>query len=301
MPTHHKTDRPDIYRSITESIVAAIEAGAGAFVMPWHRGGTDNAKPENAYTRMEYHGVNVLTLWAAAVSRGYEAGYWASYKQWQQLGAQVREAEWGTPIVFYKRREPSTSPAEHDDEPPRSPMIARASHVFNVAQVVGWQPPPLPCSGSPVAALPTVEAFVGATKAEVIHGGTCAYYHIGRDVITLPDRERFVGTATSSPTEAYAATLRHELVHWSGARHRLDRPLGAGSREAIAREELVAEIGAAFLCADLGVANIPRLDHAAYVADWLRILRGDTRAIFTAAKSASTAARYLHEIALTET
>ena len=113
----------------------------------------------------------------------------------------------------------------------------------------------------------------------------------------MPERSAFVGTPISSPTESYYATLLHELTHWTGAPHRLNRTVGQQfGDEAYAAEELVAELGAAFLCADLGIANEPRADHAAYAANWLKILADDRKAIFNAAREANHATACLHEL-----
>ena len=289
--------RFDVYRAVTDTIIAAIEAGAGNFVMPWHGPGAAVGRPENAYTRMEYHGVNVISLWAQSCLRGFESGHWASYKQWQQAGAQVRLGERGTTIVFFKRLGEDTEEAESEGgAPTRARLVARASRVFNAAQVEGWNPPDAPVRGDVIELSNTADAFIGATGATIEHGGARAYYSVPDDRICIPDRDRFTGTDTSSPTEAYYATLLHELVHWTGAGHRLDRKLGSMGRSELAAEELIAEIGAAFLCADLRISNAPRPDHAAYVANWLQLLRDDTRAVFTASRLASAAATYLHDL-----
>jgi antirestriction protein ArdC len=278
---------------VTDSIIAAIEAGAGEFIMPWHGDGVAIAKPQNAMTKMEYHGVNVLALWAQAYVGGYRSGYWASYKQWQRVGAQVVKGAEGSTIVFFKRIE-GGEPAE--SEQPSIRLVARASRVFNADQVAGWEPPTHPRSYVGAQTLESVETFITATKAEVHRTGSAACYRIRDDYIEMPDRARFTGSPTTSATEAYSATLLHELIHWSGAKHRLSR-FGEGvPKEELAAEELVAEIGAAFLCADLGVSNQPRPDHAAYVAHWLQLLKNDTRAIFTASRLANQAAMYLHEL-----
>jgi antirestriction protein ArdC len=284
--------RFDVYRAVTDSIIAAIEAGAGEFIMPWHGDGVAIAKPQNALTKMEYHGVNVLALWAQAYLSGYRSGYWASYKQWQHAGAQVVKGAEGSTIVFFKRIE--GDPAE--GEPPSVRLVARASRVFNADQVAGWQPPAPSRSYEGARTMESVETFIAATKAEVHRAGRIACYHIRDDYIEMPDRSRFTGSPTISATEAYSATLLHELVHWAGARHRLVRFFEGLSKEELPAEELVAEIGAAFLCADLGVSNQPRADHAAYVAHWLQLLKNDTRAIFTASRLADQAATYLHEL-----
>lgn len=176
-------------------------------------------------------------------------------------------------------------------------LVARASRVFNSEQVAGWAPPPPRTFGSRVEVLASVETFTRATKATITHGGDIACYDVVRDVIKMPVPERFTGSPTSTPSQAYQAVLLHELVHWSGAKHRLDRKLTGLSLTDRAREELVAELGAAFLCADLGIANDPRPDHAAYVDSWLAVLKRDTRAVFTAARQAGAAANFLHDLA----
>ena len=297
MSHSHLEHRFDVYRAVTESIVEAIEAGAGPFVMPWHGAGATQ-RTENAHTRMNYHGVNVLVLWARACLKRFGSGYWASYKQWQEAGAQVRRGEEGTVIVFFKRLdEPDDETDADETERPRGGLVARASRVFNADQVTGWQPPISRHEANPVEWLEAAETFVSATGARVTHGGVEAFYSPSDDAIRMPDRDHFTGTPTSTPTEAYYATLLHELVHWTGAAHRLDRGLVRRGPMEVAAEELVAEIGAAFLCADLQVANAPRPDHAAYVAHWLELLRNDKRAVFTAARLAGTAASYLHDLA----
>ena len=292
VPSH---SRFDVYRAVTDTIIAAIEAGAGAFTMPWHGPGVDIAKPQNALTQMEYHGINVVTLWAEAHGRGFQSGYWASYKQWQSVGAQVVKGAQGSTIVFYKRLEADDQPDNAESQPR---LIARASRVFNADQVAGWVEPSSRYPIGDAEVTETVESFAAATKAQVHRSGTRACYHIRDDYIELPARSRFVGSATSTATEAYSATLLHELIHWSGAAHRLNRDFAAATSKAdIAAEELTAEIGAAFLCADLWVSNEPRPDHAAYVSHWLQLLKHDPRTIFTASRLANQAAMYLHELA----
>lgn len=286
-------DRFDLYRTVTDKIVAAIEAGAGDFVMPWHVSAA-TGRPTNAFTGHGYRGVNVVALWAEAVMSGYGTGWWASYRQWERLGAQVRRGEHGTVIVFYNRVD--TAPTDDLDESDQYRLVARAFRVFNLGQVHGWEPPGA-APVSMVEALAEVEAFVSATKAVVVHGGSRACYRRDDDRIELPARDRFRGSPTSSASEAYYGTLLHELTHWSGAPHRLNRTFGTrfGDND-YAVEELVAELGAAFLCADLGITNEPRADHAAYVASWLEVLNDDRRAIFTAAARANDAVAFLQDL-----
>jgi len=164
-------------------------------------------------------------------------------------------------------------------------------------QVDGWDHP----APQPVSKIETnaqIEAFVEATKADVRHGGYVACYRCHNDTIELPDRERFTGTGTSSPTESYYAVLLHELTHWSGAPRRLNRVYGKRFGDAAyAFEELVAELGSAFLCSSFAITNEPRYDHAAYVSSWLDVLDRDHKAIFTAASHAQRAVEYLSGLA----
>jgi antirestriction protein ArdC len=290
-----ETQKFDLYGAITAKIADAIAAGAGEFVMPWHRSGPGLARPTNAYTGAPYRGVNVVALWAEATMSGFSIGCWASYEQWKRLGAQVRRDQHGAMIVFYKRWE-SEEADENGAAKKRPRLMARASRVFNADQVVGWTPPEAPAH-PPAEALPDVERLLTSTRARVAHGGERACYRLADDTIEMPARERFVGTPTSSPTQSYYAVLLHELTHWTGAGHRLGRTFGEKFGDAAyAAEELVAELGSAFLCADLGVANAPRPDHAAYVGSWLQILKADSKAIFTAASLAHEAATYLQKL-----
>ena len=288
--------RVDVYRAVTEKIVTAIEAGAGEFVMPWHRQGPDIGRPTNAATGNTYRGINVVALWAEAALAPYGSGHWASYLQWQQLGAQVRKGEHGSTIVFYRKIEPEDPPQLFADEEsgPARRFVAKAFRVFNAEQVDGWKPPGRPDIPFGVEALSKVDEFIAATDATIRHGGTMACYRRPEDRIDMPERGLFVGSPTSTPTETYYSTLLHELVHWTGAPHRLDRNFGSRFGDgAYAAEELVAEIGAAFLCADLKVSNEPRQDHAAYLSIWLQILKKDAMAIFKAARLASQASEHL--------
>lgn len=288
-----RVGRRDVYRAITQQIVAAIEAGAGTFTMPWHRD-VGHSQPTNALTGNVYNGVNVIALWAAAQLRGFVSGHWATYKQWRLLGAQVRKGETGSVVVFFKETARAPTDPETGDVEEKPVRYARSSIVFNAEQVDGWQVP-RPVAPDPVTVQHQVEAFVTATAADIRSGGAHAYYQPQADHIQMPARARFTGTATRSATESYYAILLHELTHWTGHVSRLDRDLSGRFGDAgYAMEELVAELGAAFLCAELGISQVPRPDHAAYVAHWLTVMRQDTRAIFTAARHASQARSYLN-------
>ena len=287
--------RFDLYRTVTDKIILAIETGVTAFVMPWHGLGGQITRPANAATEARYRGVNVIALWAQASVSGYHSGVWASYRQWEHLGAHVRKGEHGTVIVFYKKVEGDESSEAHE-EGDRPRLVARASRVFNAEQVEGWNPPEAAVP-SRVEAISAAEGFVTKTQATIRHGGEMACYRRTNDYIEMPYRERFSGTPTSSPTESYYGVLLHELTHWSGASHRLNRVLGKRFGDAeYSMEELVAELGAAFLCADFHIAHEPRPDHAAYINSWLKVLKSDHRAIFTAAGQAQKAVEYLRQI-----
>ena len=280
----------DIHQYVTDSIVAAIEAGAGETEMPWNRAGVATTMPINVSTGKPYNGVNVLMLWAEAEAKGYDSGTWGTYKQWQEKEAQVRKGEKSTSIVFYKEL-PARDTAEDEEEDKR--FVIRSFRVFNADQVDGWKEPDLPTEDL-TQRLDAVEAFIAATGAEIRHGGGRAFYQPSTDTIQMPNRERFTGTATSSATEGYYGVKLHELTHWSGHESRLNRDLsGRFGKEAYAMEELVAELGSAFLCAEHHITPQPRPDHAAYIANWLQVLKDDKRAIFTAASKASQASQYL--------
>jgi antirestriction protein ArdC len=284
----------DVYTQVTDTIISAIEAGAGHWDMPWHRHGVTHTRPMNALTGKRYRGVNVLALWAAAEARGFTTGLWGTYRQWQEKGAQVRKGEKSSLVVFFKELSvDETNPETGETERGRR-LIAKASYVFNATQVDGFALPEPQATANPAEVLTQVEAYVTATGARVAFGGEGAFYRPQTDTIHMPDRTRFVGSGTSSATECLYSTLLHELTHWTSIKTRCDREFGKRfGDDAYAMEELVAELGAAFLCADLGIANTPRPDHAAYISHWLTVLKADKKAIFTAASKASQAVDYL--------
>lgn len=288
------TERRDVHQQVTDNIIAAIEAGAGEWQMPWHRSGKGLNRPVNIDTRAQYRGVNILNLWVAGEVRGYTEGVWGTYRQWQNRGCQVRKGEKGSLVVFYKELEFEDQDSDTGMTSTETRLMARASTVFNAEQVDGYEREPLPVPENPATPIEQAEAFVAASLAVVRHGGERAYYNPNQDFIQMPERERFLGSDTSTPTEAYYGTLLHELTHWTGHKNRCEREFGKRfGDEAYAMEELVAELGAAFLCADIGISPQPRPDHAAYVDHWLKVLKADKKAIFTAASQASKAADFL--------
>ena len=284
--------RADIYQRITDRIAAAIEVGAGKWQMPWHPGadGVAPVLPVNAATGKLYRGVNVIVLWAAAQAEGHPSAVWATYRQWAELGAQVRKGERASPVVFWKisGKEEQDDADEGAEDGHRSRVFARGYSVFNAAQVDGYAAPALPMLPE-AQRIDHAEAFFAALDADIRHGGNRACYVPALDQIRMPPFEAF-----RDPV-AYYATLAHEATHLTGHPSRCARDLsGRFGNESYAAEELVAELGAAFLCADLALTLEPRPDHAAYVASWLKVLRSDKRAIFTAAAKAQAAADWMH-------
>lgn len=296
--TTSSTERFDVHQAITNQIIAAIDAGTGKLQMPWHRSGANIMRPVNVASGNAYRGVNTVALWAAADAFGYDHGLWGTYRQWQDRGAQVRKGEKSSLIVFYREFDSDDAGDQSGDDDRLRRCMARASRVFNIAQVDGYVIDVPTTDDNRVDPIASAEAFITSTGAKISEGGDRAFYNIREDAITMPDRYRFIDTKSGTATEAWYATLLHELTHWTGASHRLDR--GFGERfgdDAYAMEELVAELGAAFLCDDFGISAEPRADHAAYIDSWLRILKGDRKAIFAAASAASRAAEFLITLA----
>lgn len=295
---HSQPPTSDVYQRITDQIVAQVEAGAGEWRMPWHSADA-RGLPVNAVSRKPYRGGNILPLWIAAAAAGYESHEWATYKQWSEAGAQVRKGERSSLVVFWKFRDqedvPDATQPEFNDRASRL-VLVRGYSVFNAAQVEGYAPKQAPQTPE-LERIQSAETFFRRTQATIRTGGGRAFYSPVSDEIVVPRLERFPSAVS------YYSVLAHELTHWTGHETRLDRDLLASAekdqpmrKEDYAREELVAELGAAFLCADLELANQPRKDNAAYVASWLKVLKGDPKAIFSAASKAQYAADYLHAL-----
>ena len=286
----------DVHQEITNRIVDALET-AGECRLPWIRDkGGSMKRPVNIASKNPYNGVNIVSLWVSSLAAGYPSNVWGTYRQWQANGGQVRKGEKASLVVFYKTIDIEQSNEQTGETEQGERMFARASWVFNAAQIEGFIPEaatPIPDAAifDPIA---RAEAFAAATGATIEEGGDMAAFIPAQDMIRMPDRERFVGTETMTAGEGFYSTLCHELVHWSGGKPRLDRDLtGRFGNEAYAMEELVAELGAAFLCGDLGITPELRDDHASYIANWLKVLKNDKKAIFSAASKASEAANWL--------
>ena len=289
------SSKPDIYEQVTAALIAALEEGAhaGEYKMPWHA----LSSPFNTSSGKPYRGINILLLWAAAQKHNYGSNEWGTYRQWQELGGQVRKGEHSSLVVFWKffdTDKEADEPQEESADPKageRPRCMARAYHVFNAAQVDGASPKlhdELPESER----IAHAEAFFEALPGTVLFGGDRAYYALDEDVIHMPLFSQF------KSAEGFYSVLSHEYAHFAAAPSRLNRDLsGRFGDQNRAMEELIAEISAAMLCAHLRLALEPRVDHAPYLASWLKALRNDKRAIFTAASKAQECVTYLQQVA----
>jgi antirestriction protein ArdC len=287
-------DKKELYASVTDEIVKQIEAGAGEWRMPW-RAIADAGEPVNATTGAAYRGGNHLVLGMTAAAQGW-SGYWATYRQWQSVGAQVRKGERASHGVKWSVVECKRGDSDDvvtDDRGRR--LVPYCFGVFAAEQVDGWTIPARPELDTPER-IDGAEQFLAAIGADVRHGGNSAAYSLTGDFIRLPDLEQFTSAVD------YYATSAHEHAHWTGHSSRLDRSLsGKFGSDAYAAEELIAELSAAFTCSRLGISTTPRRDHASYLASWLRVLRADCSSIFTAASKAQAASDFLAERAQART
>jgi antirestriction protein ArdC len=285
----------DVYTRVTDRIIADLEKGVRSWLKPWSA-----AHPAGSITRplrhngTPYRGVNVVLLWGEAQEKGYSAPIWMTYKQAQELGGQVRKGEHGS-LVVYANSITRTETNDKGEDTEREIPFMKGYTVFCVEQIDGLPAHyyPQPINPLPLSErIESAERFISATGAKINHGGDSAFYAPARDIVQLPPFERF------RDRESYYATALHELTHWTNHKSRLDRSFNAKrfGDSGYAREELVAELGAAFLCADLGITPEIRDDHAAYLGHWLNVLREDKRAIFSAAAHAQRAADFLHSL-----
>lgn len=277
--------KTDVYQTVTNSIIEALERGVKPWVCPWKCKGAVSGIPSNFSTGKAYTGMNIMLLWCSAAKHGFQDPRWLTYHQATEQGAQVRKGETGTTGIFYKTLEKENDAGELE----RIPML-KTFTVFNIEQTDGLNldeeigPQPV----TEFDPLPDVEALFQRTGANINERGQQAFYQPSTDEIWLPERHLFADAAN------FYATGLHELVHWTGAKSRLDRGKGGkfGS-ESYAFEELIAELGCAFLMADLGVSG--EVQHESYIASWLKTLKDDKRYIFQAASAASKAHRFLME------
>ena len=283
----------DLYQEVTDRIVAALERGVAPWVCPWRRDG-EGGPPRNGSSNHVYRGVNVILT----TMSGFGSARWYTFNQAKHLGASVRRGEKGTTVVYWRFIEAKGKANElssTDDEGSRKIPLLRHFTVFNAEQIA-WPDGSEHAVGMDGdlnvdvdADLAEARSLVDSVGADIRHGGTRAFYSPSQDFIRVPEARRFNEAAD------FYATVLHELAHWTGHPDRLARDLtGRFGSESYAAEELVAELAAAFLCADLGIAG--KLQHAEYVGSWIKVLKGDKRAIFTASRLAQEAADHLRGV-----
>lgn len=285
-----KASPRDVAAEITALIIARIEAGTPPWKRPWTLG---NSGRPLRHCGTPYTGINSLYLWAVADANGYRSRTWMTYRQATELGGQVRRGEAGSISVYYSSFTKEDGGSNAGAGETKTIRFLRAYSVFNALQIDGLDPRFYP-DDAPVEPLApstrqaAIDAFFAAIPSQVRYGGDQAYYDRIADTIKLPDRDKF------SSADELASTNSHEHVHWAGHPDRLARTFGKKfGDDAYAREELVAEIGAGLICADLGLPSDIHNGHASYVAHWLKILRADKTAIIHAASKAEQAYKYL--------
>ena len=289
------TTRTDVYTRVTSHIVEELERGVRPWLKPWN---AENAAGRITrplrHNGLPYNGVNVLMLWASAEMQGYSYPFWLTFQQAKEFGGHVKKGQHGSPVVYastFKKKEQAEDGSENEADIP----FLKEYTVFNAEQCEGLPEHFFRLAQQPAEKIERIEhadRFFTNTKADIRTGGNQAYYASTLDYIQMPPLEAF------RDAESHAATLAHELTHWTKHQSRLNREFGRKrwGDEGYAIEELVAELGAAFLCADLNITPNIREDHAAYIGHWLKILKDDKRAIFSAASHASKAAEYLHNL-----
>lgn len=282
-------DRKSIYETVTNQIIEQLENGVAPWRKPWASFG--GGMPANVVSGKAYRGVNVLLLWGTAQAKGFDSDLWATYRQWAELGGHVEKGQKGTHIVFWRVATETTIDKHSGEETEDRRFYCRQYTVFNLDQCGGESLDRFRATrpvGEFIDFSPAEEA-IAATQADIRHGGCRAYFNPAEDYVQLPVKESF------RTPENYYSTALHELVHWSGHENRLNRldKLARFGSESYAAEELVAELGASFLTSMLGVPNVPIQDNAAYLSHWLKVLKADSKAIFTASTAAAAASDHI--------
>ena len=275
--------KEDIYQKVTDSIIAAIEAGRTGDGIKWAQDAA-GGMPINHKTKAAYRGINTLILWSAARTNGYSSNAWLTYKQAAEMGGQVRKGEKAELCVFFKMLEITDKETDEDKEIP----MASPFWLFNLDQIEGIEKPESQAIRSDWEQVESAEAILKASGAKINEQGQKAFYRPSTDEITMPERSRFANA------KDFYSVILHELTHWTGAKHRLNRDFsGRFGSEAYAFEELIAELGSAFLNSEIGFISSQIPDHASYIDSWLKVLKNDKRAIFTAASQASKAHSFI--------
>ena len=290
MPKQAKRTTADLHRMIADQVIEAMKTSGTDWVKSWTT--PAGQLPTSMSTGKQYNGINLLILGMKRAAAGYGSHHWATYNQWKSMDAQVRKGERSTTVILYK---PIQITDKVTGEKETVPMM-RAFQVFNADQVDGYTAPAI-VEDVDHATLeqPDTLADQLADRAGVdvrFSDPTSAFYSPASDFVNMPRATQF-DTVTD-----YAATLLHEMVHWTGHKSRLDRKFAlAGGSKDYAKEELVAELGAAMLCGSMGITPAPRDDHAKYLAGWMKRLEDEPKVIFSAAAKANTAAEFILDAA----
>jgi antirestriction protein ArdC len=289
------TPRTDLYARVTNRVVEDLERGVRPWLKPWNAElAAGRITRPLRHNGQRYSGINVLTLWMSAAAQGFVSPFWLTFQQARELGGHVKKGEHGSPVVYastFTKKEQTDDGRETEAEIP----FLKEYTAFSADQCEGLPPHFYQGAAPPndgMTPLDSATRFFDATGAELRIGGNRAYYAEGPDYIAMPCVESF------RDRESHAATLCHELTHWTKHPTRLNRDFGRKrfGDDGYAMEELVAELGAAFLAADLLMTPEVREDHASYIESWLKVLKQDQRAVFTVASHASKAVEYLHSL-----
>ena len=289
----------DIYQEITNKIVNVLDAiDLNDYEAPF-AGLAAQGIPLNPTTENAYRGINIPSLWVDQQEKQFTSNHWATFNQWKERGANVLKGERGSHIIYYKTLT-KTEENEKGEEREHSIPMLKSYTVFNANQVDGYEHD---CAVKPnetdlVKRIKAADRFCENTKADIRSGGIRAFYSRQGDYISMPETIHFVDTKQASATENYYSTLLHELTHWTGSESRLDRDKAKNKAETdkYAFEELIAELGAAFLCVQIGILQTPRDDHALYIKSWLAALKNDKKLIFKASAQAAKAVDYLAQL-----
>ena len=286
--------RKDIHQQVTDTIICQLEKGTIPWQQTWVNKGSTFSMPKNEVTGNKYRGINIVLLWSACQDKNYNTQEWASFKQWQSKNEAVRKGEKGTYIVYA-----DTFEKEVEGEIKKIPFL-KSSVVFNRAQLASFNPEEevsTPVIETDIDRNARMDDFIENTFAQIKHrdGGAC--YVPSSDQIYMPKPSSFIDVGNCTASENYYSTLLHELTHWTGHKSRMDRFNKTGfGKDSYAQEELIAELGAAFLSTEFGITTPEKENHAGYIAGWLKVLKNDKHFIVSAASEASKAVEYMTEM-----
>lgn len=285
----------DIYERITNKVINDLEKGELTWRKPWNSEYlADNVQRPLRWNNIPYTGINTIVLWATAAEKYYQLSHWMTFNQALNLNASVRKGEKGSQIIYADNLLKEQENKEGESEFVKIPFL-KSYTVFNAGQIEGlpqhfYEVPEREPINSPQR-IDELEKFFSQTKADIRTGSKAAYYSI-HDYVEMPPIESF------ETVKGYYAALAHEMTHWTKPPTRLNRDFGRKQwgDEGYAKEELVAELGACFLAADLGFEPMPEENHSAYIKSWLKALQDDKKLIFSAASYAQKATEYLHSL-----